>query len=52
MCDIAFRIPNPGNALSHRDIPKRYILTFLKRDGHVRLRTIDLRIDPTSKASR
>ena len=27
---------SPGNALRHRDIPKRYILTFLKRDGHVR----------------
>ena len=27
---------SPGNALRHRDIPKRYILTFLKRDGYVR----------------
>ena len=26
---------SPGNALRHRDIPKRYILTFLKRDGHI-----------------
>ena len=26
---------HPGNALRHHDIPKRYILTFLKRDGHV-----------------
>ena len=26
---------SPGNALRQRDIPKRYILTFLKRDGHV-----------------
>ena len=37
-------------ALRHRDIPKRYILTFLKRDGHVR--THHLRIDPTFKTSR
>ena len=27
---------HPGNALRHRDIPKRYILTFLKRDGNIR----------------
>ena len=34
--------PGSGNALRHRDILKRYILTFLKRDGHIRtyVRTI------------